>query len=400
MIRLSRILKHPSRLSSAECKVCAEHRGAKYLRTMNFRVLQGALLLALPLFFVQTVSAQGAEPTPADLKAAGAAFDRGRVAYDEEQYVQAAENFESADTFAPSPAALRLALAMRYQAGQLDRAATLAALALRRYPNDEKLGPEARAIIEEAQESLLRIVVVCDEECDLAVDGKLQHAGRAEEHMVFSLPGTHQVSAGWSSGRAFSQDVTGSAAEEKSLQFQAPVIEKEPEILPQAPAAATTSQEAINYEPWAEEPATVETTGWKPVVFWTSLGITVAGAGASTALTIYALNNPGKDEVLDNCEQGDRDCPLFQEGIKNQRNSTIAWSVTGAAAAFTLVTGVWFTDWSKPAVSSLLGNRPAKSPGVPGLLTYRRGDFSVTPNFTAGQLELGQGARVFATGTF
>ena len=111
---------------------------------------------------------------------------------------------------------------MRYQAEQLDRAATLAALALSRYPDDEKLNAEAQVVLDEASQKLLRVSVNCDEACELAVDGKLQHAGRALSHTLFLVPGDHQVSAGWTEARADAKEVTGQAADERVLQFVAP----------------------------------------------------------------------------------------------------------------------------------------------------------------------------------
>src|SRR5436190_16792147 len=70
------------------------------------------------------------EPTPTQVRSAAEAFDRGREAYKADDYIEAAEQFESADANAPSAAALELAIRSRDKAGQLDRAATLAALAL------------------------------------------------------------------------------------------------------------------------------------------------------------------------------------------------------------------------------------------------------------------------------
>ena len=79
---------------------------------------------------------EAVESTPAQVRTAAEAFDRGREAYKSEEYVEAAEQFESADANAPSAAALELAIRARDKAGQLDRAATLAALALVRHPDD------------------------------------------------------------------------------------------------------------------------------------------------------------------------------------------------------------------------------------------------------------------------
>jgi len=102
--------------------------------------------VAVVLHFAGLASAaeEAAEPTPTQVRSAAEAFDRGREAYKSEEYVEAAEQFESADANAPSAAALELAIRARDKAGQLDRAATLAALALARHPDDpsiQKIAP-------------------------------------------------------------------------------------------------------------------------------------------------------------------------------------------------------------------------------------------------------------------
>src|SRR6478752_2224449 len=104
----------------------------------RFRIRIPALALVLSVSsYAQAQS--GSEPTPAQVRVAAEAFDHGREAYKAEDYVEAAEQFEKADSNAPSPAALELAIRARDKAGELDRAATLLALALKRHPDDENL---------------------------------------------------------------------------------------------------------------------------------------------------------------------------------------------------------------------------------------------------------------------
>ncbi len=78
----------------------------------------------------------GPEPTPAQVRAAAEAFDLGRQSYKDGHFTEAAEQFERADSNAPSSTALELAIRARDKAGDLDRAGTLAALALTLYPDD------------------------------------------------------------------------------------------------------------------------------------------------------------------------------------------------------------------------------------------------------------------------
>ena len=85
------------------------------------RYLSSVAVVALVLAAPAVAYAQ--EPTPAQIRAAAEAFDRGREAYEAEQYRDAAEQFERADSNAPSNAALEYALRSRDQAGNGDRAA-------------------------------------------------------------------------------------------------------------------------------------------------------------------------------------------------------------------------------------------------------------------------------------
>ena len=93
---------------------------------MNY--LLRAAGVATVLAVAGVAGAQDSAPTAEQIKAAAAEFDQGRQAYRSKDYVEAAEHFEAADRSAPSARTLDLAIRSRDKAGQLDRAATLAAL--------------------------------------------------------------------------------------------------------------------------------------------------------------------------------------------------------------------------------------------------------------------------------
>src|SRR5689334_10253547 len=97
------------------------------------RVLRTGVFLGM-LAYSGVSLAQDNAPSAEDIKAAAEEFDLGRRSFKAKDYVEAAEHFESADQNAPSAAALELAIRSRDRAGQLERAATLAALAVRRHP--------------------------------------------------------------------------------------------------------------------------------------------------------------------------------------------------------------------------------------------------------------------------
>src|SRR5688572_2150082 len=171
------------------------------------RTVLSLSMLALVLSTSGLVYAQAAaaEPTPAQVKTAAEAFDKGREAYKAEEYVEAAEQFEKADNNAPSSAAIELAVRARDKAGELDRAATLLSLALKRHPEDENLLKLAPDITKRAAEKLFELNVTCDQPCDLTVGGKITHGVPDTQRTIYVQPGALTVRAGWSDNRGDSK---------------------------------------------------------------------------------------------------------------------------------------------------------------------------------------------------
>lgn len=346
--------------------------------SFRMRAACGRLVFVISVAYLTLASAPAiAAPLAADVKKAAEAFDRGREAFRAENYVEAAEHFEAADAYASSAASLRLAIAARKEAGQLDRALSLAALALSTYPEDQTVIAEAQAVIDEHQAEFGQIQVACDEECDLLLDGKLVHGPPALAHTVYVSPGSYQVQASWSEDRTDEETVTAVAADRVSVELTAPPIEKVEMPLPPPPVETTP----------AEDPEQNERRGWSPVVFWTGLGATLVGAGVTTGLGINAINNPGQQAVLDQCEQGDETCVLYQQGVANQTAANVAGGVTVALGVFTIVAAI-ATDWG--------GKRRKKTEPDPSEgWSVQSGDFTLRPT-----LSLGSGLAVGAAGTF
>jgi len=332
-------------------------------------------LAASLLCVVHLSSPAIAAPLAADVKKAAEAFDRGREAFRAENYVEAAEHFEAADAYAASAASLRLAMAARKEAGQLDRALSLAALALATYPDDATVVAEAQAVLDEHQADFGRIDVTCDEECDLLLDGKLVHGPPALSHTVYVSPGSYQVQASWSEDRTDEETVTAVAADQVSVSLTAPPLETIETPPPPPPEETTPSDE-------------VETKrrGWSPVVFWTSLGVTLVGVGVTTGLGVNAINNPGQDAVREQCEMGDETCDVYQQGLANQTAANVAGGITAGVGVFTIVTA-FLTDWG--------GKRKAAEPDPGAGWSVRKGDFTLRPTLT-----VGGGATLGAAGTF
>lgn len=322
--------------------------------------------VALSWAFTTTslASAQEAAPSAEDVKQAAAAFDKGRDSYRLENYGEAAEQFEAADGFAHSAAALRLAMLARKAAGQMDRAATHAALGLELYPDDATLAKEAQALLDEQANKLGKVSVSCDESCDLLLDNKIVHGRGATNRTLYVTPGSHTLRAAWSENRNRSEKVKLEAGGTASAIFEAPPVPTTPEATP------------------GDTPPEVQEKkgGWSPAVFWTGAGVTVAGAAASTILGIRAINEPGRDRVINECV--DTSCDLYQQGVQNQTIATVAIGATAAVGVFTIITGIWLTDWSGDDSSADAAPSARRS-------------FTMRPTFS-----IGDGATVGATGTF
>ncbi len=332
-------------------------------------------LLAAP-----AVLAAPSAPSAAAVKRAADEFDRGRDAYRAEQYVEAGERFEAADAHAPSAAALRLAIASRKEAGQLARAATLAALALDRHGDDAELADFAREVIQSAA-SLQRTEVSCDEPCELVMDDKIVHGRPSTRRVLYMTPGPHRITASWSAGRTRSESLDAFEGNTTQTDFYAPALDSADSV-----GDSNNDDEATT----ADVGVSSTKRGWSPTVFWTGAGLTAVGLGATTVLGIYAQNNPGTDTVKEKCRGQGTSCPEYQEGKSNERNANIALGATAAVGVFTIITGLFLTDWGQneetPAESSDDYAR-ARKPST--------GIASVRP-----WLSLGGGAAVGASGTF
>ena len=336
------------------------------------RFIQFASCLLFTSALATSAFAQDTAPSSADIKKAASSYDIGRERYREGNFTEAAEKFEAADDFAPSAPALRLAIAARKEAGHLPRAATLAALALERYAGQEPIAEEAQALIDEIGPELAKLSISCDSPCELLLNNRIVHGAAASTRTLYVSPGSVTVRAGWTQERSQSETVDVSQGEEREVSFYAPDIPEGP--VEAAPAPVTGAFDSSEVE------ADRKSDGWSPAVFWTGLGVTAVAGGATVVLGINALNNPGKDVVQQKCTRGDEDCAEYKQGVQNQMYANIALGTTVAAGLFTIVTGVWLTDWGTDASDSV---------------AYKDGDLSIRPTFA-----VGDGALLGASGTF
>lgn len=341
---------------------------------------QRLILFCLFLLVLSPCALAGAAPSAADVKRAAEAFDRGREAFRAESYVEAAEHFEAADAYAPSAAALRLAIAARKAAGQLDRAMTLSSLALTSYADDEALRAEAEEVLSASSQDFGQIVVSCDEPCELTLDSKIVHGPKTRRHTVYVVPGSHEVQGTWSKERTYQETITVVAGESRATDFYAPPL---PEVPPPVALSEGTSGQEDPAEPAVEERA----KGWSPAVFWTGAALTGVGLALTSYLGVKAINEPGQQRVIDECP--DTDCDLYREGVANQTAANVAGGVTAAVGVFTIVTAVWLTNWSGKKQARLDDEKREDG------WSFRRGAFSVQP-----KVSIGDGATLGASGTF
>jgi hypothetical protein len=302
-------------------------------------------LLAFTLSVGSLAHAQdgSSDPTPAQVRVAAEAFDKGREAYKSEDYIEAAEQFEKADSNAPSPAALELAIRARDKAGELDRAATLMSLALRRYPGEGNLLKIASDLSKRASATLFELSAVCDEPCDLTVGGRIVHGGPETERLLYIKPGALTVRAGWSENRSDSKQVQAEAGGKGEVRFVAPATAASKNMA-QAPAEPAS---VASPAPLSEQPLDSggKSSGWSPAVFFVGAGLTAVLGGITVWSGLDTVNNPGTERVKNECGAQGESCALYQEGLSKQRRTNVLIGVTGAVGIATVLVGVLATDW-------------------------------------------------------
>ncbi len=295
-------------------------------------------LVAFAASFATPCLAEAApQPTPTQIREAADAFDRGREAYKNEDYVTAAEQFERADAQAGSPTALEYAVRSRDKASQLDRAATLAALVAKRYPDNAALEKLATDVLQRARASLYELDVQCADPCDLAVDDKIVPGAPDLQRTVYLPEGAHTLRAGFGSEQGGSEDVTATTGGKGRVSFDAPA----------APAAAPSPAEAPHEAPPAPpSPPPAPRHGWSPAVFWVGAGLTGVAAAVTVWSGIDTVNNPGKDNLKTLCaQQPDTSCAAYQQGLAHERRTNILIGTSAGLGVVTILIGALATDW-------------------------------------------------------
>jgi hypothetical protein len=241
---------------------------------------------------------------------------------------------------------LQSAMRARKEAGHAARAATLAALALSRHPNEKTLVDYARQILGESERSLHKVGIACSPECTVVVDSRVMPFPESATAQVYVDPGPHVVIAGWSNNRHKNADSAAVAGGSSRLSFTAPPIEKLP-APPVDPAPATADPNAGSRDIDADQTQEKKEkkAGLPRVVFFAGAGATAILTGVTIWSGIDAVNNPGPDRVRMDCMPNDESCPTYQEGVAHQRRTNILIVATSVVGLTTAVIGLFFTKW-------------------------------------------------------
>jgi hypothetical protein len=286
-------------------------------------------------------------PDASKVKAAAEQFDGGVAALKARDFESAASHFEAADAAVPSGQALRQAIKARQEAGQGSRAATLAALAIQRYPTDTVTVRLAREALEKVTPLLGKVNVSCASPCVLAV-GTRGVVGEANTRWTVYLdPGHATLSASFFGGGSAQKELDPTAGSSIDIRF-------EPEDKSAAAAGAVALPAAAGA---GDTPPVDQTTDQQPAkglpkaIFFTGLVATAALGGVTIWSGIDTVKNPGADAVKAACAGKGTSCALYEQGRSKQTRTNVFVGATAGAGAVTIVLAI-FTKWKstpKPA---------------------------------------------------
>lgn len=309
-----------------------------------------AWLPALPAF---------AGPDPAKLAAASESFEAGARAFSANRFEEAAAHFEAADAAAPSAKALRLAIKSRKNAGNAARAASLAALAIERYPNDEETKKLAKETLDELAGRLHRVAIACSSPCLLAAGNKIVHGQAASQWTIYLDPGKQTIGASFEGkSAAADQTVTATAGGFSTVRFAEP--HKVTSGGPPGDPPKGNGDPNPRPTPIPDQP---EQKTWRihPAFFITGLVVTAGLGGATIWSGVDTIKNPGADAVREQCAGQGEECQLYKDGQAKELRTNALIGATAGAGVVTVVLAI-VTNWGgKP--------KPQESP-KPDALTF------------------------------
>lgn len=310
--------------------------------------------LGLAAFVVVCVVAGVARAQrPEDVAAAAAAFREGQTAQLAGDYARAAEAFELADDSSPSAAALRSAIRNRQAAGHAARAATLAAEAITRYPDDTETRTLADAVLTELRPGLGELHLHCAVACSVSIDGRSVNEHPGESFDLFVDAGSHHVVASWAGREPVARDFDAAAGATQTLELEAPEL------------VATTEPDPDPVPP----PAPASSGGVSPILFGVGAGLTAVAGGVLIWSGVDVLS--ARDAyVATPTEAG------YRDGLDRETRTNVLIGITGGLAIATVIIAI-VTDWDGdgPATTTEANLRPTFVVGESGGALGITGDF-------------------------
>jgi hypothetical protein len=280
--------------------------------------------------------------------------DLGYRAYRDGHFDEAATHFENAYFAAPNPAELRSAIRAHHDAKQLARAATLAAIAKRKYPDDAETTKLADSTLAEARPSVYEVRISSSLECSVAVDAKVVSTERVKDFRFYVTPGAHGLDVSWAEDRAKHVDVKATAGGTQTLLLEPPPAPPKP---PTDQAHGTTEVAGGGAPAESSKPLS-------PAFFIVGAALTAVGTGLSIWSYLDTVKNPGVDAVRRDCVGLGENCPEYQQGLSSQRRTDVLIVTTAAVGAMTAVIGLFFTRWGGATQTPTRGMRLEPTVGV------------------------------------
>lgn len=302
----------------------------------------GTLLGASPLQHgvIPCAFAQGADK----IQQAKIEFDDGSRNYREEKWELAASHFEAADELAPTPRALRMAIRSRSKAGQKARAATLAAQAKLRYPDDGPTNELVDATLEDADSTLHRLELTCGSACIVAVGKRAVPGGGRENWTIFLEPGQRNLGVSFDNGTDVAKEIEAEAGGTTEMTLETPP-DPAPEPAPMPdPVPDPAPVDVAPVDPQPDEGTTDDDGGISPAFFGVGLAVTAGLGGVLVWSGIDTLNSPGTEVVERECVGQGTDCEAYQDGLAAQTRTNVLIGATAGAALVTVLFAI-FTDW-------------------------------------------------------
>jgi hypothetical protein len=266
------------------------------------RISLVATLLCVPA----VASAQ--KPANADrVRSAADEYDAGRRAFNDSKFDEAAVHFENAFRDAPAAAAIRNAITARAKAGHSARAATEAALAQTKYPDDAATRDLVKATLADLEPKLHKTILNCSPECGVVADSRAVSIEDGSRVVFYLDPGDHEVVVSWGEDRTKILKVSAKAANDYTWAPSPP----KPKPPPDAVAERARSEQSAARDGRANRK---NRSGRSP-------------SSAPCSLSAALPSRPGVDTQQPRHRQrrrcvGWEQCPEYQQGLSRGRGRT------------------------------------------------------------------------------